>query len=237
MNKQIISTNSPRTALEIQELEQMRRDMQQDVRRHYASRMVAVTIPFYQALISGLLAGILIAILIYAFGGSAKYILFGLLITWVVVTGIVWLILLSNWRELVWNMEAQLGMDLTGDQVIGRPGDEDIPIVEVWLNSTDGRQQQRAQLPASESELRQLAQGILLKNLLFTEDAWTGRGKLFSQGRFQELRQAFIEKGWASWIDPLEHRTGVQITPPGRAVLRSFTADLSVPSPTPRMYQ
>ena len=90
-------------SLDLQQLDQMRRDMEQRVRTHYQSRMVAVTVPFYQSLITGLLAGILVAILIYAFGGTNKYILIGFAVTWVVVTGIVWLLLLQNWRELVWD--------------------------------------------------------------------------------------------------------------------------------------
>jgi hypothetical protein len=227
MNKQII--NSPHTGLEIQELEQMRADMQQRVRTHYQSRMVAVSVPFYQSLITGLLAGVLVAILIYAFGGSTKYIFVGFALTTVVVTGIVWLLLIRNWQELVWNMEQQMGIDLTGDQVIGRPG---VPLtIRAEISRNGG--QSRTFTDLSGAKLLEFFDAILDGDDI-SEARWTPSQNGFSKSEYWSNIGNLIRSGVVRWKNENHHSQGVVLTPEGPEILEKWIRDANGATPPPR---
>lgn len=221
MNKKVFFSDAPRPSLDIQELESMRRDMQQDVRRHYQSRMVAVTVPFYQSLITGFLAAVLVAIAIYYFGGSTKYILLGFIATWVLVTGIVWLILLHNWRELVWNMEVQMGIDLTGDQVIGRPG---APLnIRAEVSRNGGANRTYADL--SGQQLLEFFEAILDGDLI-TEARWTPSKNGFSKPEYWSNIGTLIRNGVMRWNNKDFHDQGVSLTIEGPEILKQWIEEI-----------
>lgn len=216
-------------SLDLQQLDQMRRDMEQRVRTHYQSRMVAVTVPFYQSLITGLLAGILVAILIYAFGGTNKYILIGFAVTWVVVTGIVWLLLLQNWRELVWNMEQQFGVDLTGDQVIGPP-----LAIQAEVSRNGGQSRHYADL--SGSYLLRFFEAILAGEDI-SEARWTPARNGFSKSDYWSTISGLIRLGVLRWKNMDSHPQGVILTDDGEEILEQWIDEIDreqKPPPPPR---
>lgn len=218
MNKQIIAPNNPRSALELQELDQMRRDMQQDVRRHYQSRMVAVTIPMYQSLISGLLAGVLVAILLYAVGVKAKWILIGFLLTWVAVTSIVWWVRLRDWNSLIWNMEQQMGIDLTGDNVIGPP-----MVIKAEISRNGGATKTYAEL--SGTHLLDFLAAILAGESI-SEARWTPAKNGFSKSEYWTTISALIRAGVLRWKNDQAHDQGVILTDEGPEIISQWIKEI-----------
>jgi hypothetical protein len=193
--------------------------MEQRVRTHYQSRMVAVTVPFYQSLITGLLAGVLVAILIYAFGGRIKYILIGFAVTWVVVTGIVWLLLLQNWRELVWNMEQQFGVDLTGDQVIGPP-----LAIRAEISRNGGQSKTYHEL--SGSKLLNFLEAILDGEDL-GEAYWTPERNGFKKSDYWSNISEMVRAGILGWKNIDAHNQGVVLTEDGGEILRQWIDEIT----------
>jgi hypothetical protein len=214
MNKQIIA----RDPLELDQLDQMRRDMQQDVRRHYQSRTVAVTIPFYQSVISGLLAGILVAILLYALGVKAKWILIGFAMTWISVTAIVWWVRLRDWQALIWNMEQQLGIDLTGDQVIGQP-----VIIRAEVSRNGGANKTYANLEGR--QLHEFLNAILTGETI-SEARWTPAKNGFSKSEYWRVVSELIRAGVLRWKNDQAHDQGVILTGDGREILAQWIKEL-----------
>ena len=177
-----------------------------------------MTVPFYQSLITGLLAGILVAILIYAFGGKSKYILIGFAVTWVVVTGIVWLLLLQNWRELVWNMEQQLGVDLTGDQVIGQP-----LTIRAEVSRNGGHNKHFTDL--SGSYLARFFDAILAGEDI-SEARWTPARNGFSKSDYWSTISGLIRIGVLRWKNEDAHPQGVLLTEDGEEILGQWIEDI-----------
>jgi len=219
--------------MEEQDLYRMRAEMDQQVRIHHNSRYPAIVIPLAQATVTGFFVAFTASVLAYYTNLIPWLATF--LIAFPFVTTMVWIARIQHWQGIGDWLETVTHKDWNQD---GQIGSEPTPVVEVWLNSEDGAHQQRVQLPVSDVEMRDLARGILERNRSFSEEEWTGSGKPFSQDKIKQLRDIFIRKGWAFWVNPDEHRTGVQFTEAGRAVLRSFASDVPArrltSSPTPR---
>lgn len=223
MNKQIIYPDH--SSIDLQQIEQMRLDMQQDVRRHYQSKGVAVVIPFYQSIISGLLAGILVAILLYALGVRAKWILIGFALTWVAVTAIVWWVRLKDWQSLIWNMEQSLGIDLTGDQVVGPP-----LAIKAEISHNGGRTKTYAEL-----EVRQPLDffNAILAGEPVTEARWTPQKNGFSKNEYWRNIAALIRNGVLRWNNAQAHDQGVSLTDDGRLILEQWIREIENAAPYP----
>lgn len=217
MNKQIIYPH-PDHSVDLQEVERMRLDMQQDVRRHYQSRTVAVTIPFYQSLISGLLAGVLVAILLYALGVNAKWIFVGFALTVVAVTAIVWWVRLRDWQSLIWNMEQQMGIDLTGDQIVGPP-----VAIRAEVSRNGGANKTYADLQGT--YLIDFLDAILAGEPI-TEARWTPQKNGFSKNEYWRNVSALIRNGVLRWNNEQAHDQGVSLTPDGRDILKQWIKEI-----------
>lgn len=229
--------------MEDQDLYRMRAEIDQQVRIHHNSKYPAIIIPFVHGTVTGFFLAFTAAVLAYYTAWLPWFPVF--MVALPTVTTLVWIARIQHHQNMGDWLETITHKDWNGD---GQIGNEQPPaVVEVRLTSEDGSQQQRAWLPASEEELHILAKGILQSNRPFSEEEWSGRGKPFSQGGIEKLRDEFIRRGWAFWINPDEHRAGVQFTEAGRAVLRQFARDAPAyrltrrphppPSPTPRRYQ
>lgn len=220
-------TIGPDRSLEMQQLEEMRREMQDATRRHYQSRTVAVTIPFYQAAISGFLAAVLIAILLYAFGARAKWILVGFALTWIAVTGIVWWVRLKDWNNLVWNMEQQLQMDLSGDNVIGKPP----PTIRAEVSNSNGNIRM-ADLSGNSLYLffRAIRGGQDI-----SESRWTPQKNGFSKPEYWRTVADLIRLGVLHWRNEDAHAQGVAPTPDAPEILDQWLEEIERGSysPTP----
>jgi hypothetical protein len=74
-------------------------------------------------------------------------------------------------------------------------------------------------LPGTDEQLRELADGILQEGVPFRDEDWMGDGKTFSRGEWYALRQVMIERGLADWKNQAAHNQGAELTPEGEAVL------------------
>jgi hypothetical protein len=192
---------------------QLLHDYNQGVRQHYQSRQVAVSIPFWQALVTGQVVGALvgtIVMVIFANKGAhwTTVILYGFLAYLWAFLGVMlagWIFLVRDWRKLVWTLEGVTGWDIDND---GEKGEPEQPVFPVEIKSDNGKRIQRAEFPATPWQMRDLAQGIIDGDP-FTEGEWTGSGNPFSQNQFAEIRQTFIDKELAKWVNEEHHQQGV----------------------------
>jgi hypothetical protein len=195
---------------------------------HHEERRIesAVTIPFLQAAISAILAGIAAGVITALLGWQ-----------WWKIAGVVmamtalysWLSFRSRWQ---WMVERLLGLDLNNDGYIGLPEPEPMQPVRVELYQDEGRQGDFIDLPVRPDQLRMLADG-LQTGRQFAQSVWTGQGAPFTRPEFEQLRGELIRRGLAEWKKPGYPAQGVELTKSGRAVLRRFCSDATQRRLTP----
>ena len=192
-----------------------------------------VIVPILQALATGILSGLALAGVLWLAGVESawRWSLALIPVVWLVM----WLASLSHWRA---SLERLLNRDLNNDGVIGEQQppviiSEPAREVRVTLEREEGRHVDIIDLPAKEEQLRQLADG-LLSGRQFALSAWSGTGAPFSRSEFERLRDEMIRRGLARWRNERAQAQGLEVTAPGRAVLRRFASDASKPTPTLR---
>lgn len=185
----------------------------------------SVVIPSFQAFITGGLAGLSSGAAAAALECPFPFEL-GL---WVGSTAafIAWLDYRHSWRVF---LERLSGIDLNGDGVIGEEPTGKREPVRVEVISNEGRQGDYIDLPARENQLRQLADG-LISGKQFSQSVWTGNGAPFSRSEFEALRSEFIRRKLARWRKEGAPGQGIELTPPGWAVIRHFATN-TLRSPT-----
>jgi len=212
------------------QLEQIRADMQQRVRTHYQSRMVAVTIPFFQAVFSGFLAGVLVGGMIWFFGGQPKYVLAGLFFTWIIVTGIVWILLVMNWNSLVWNVETALGVDLTGDGIVG-PVATAPRFIQAEVSRNGGQNKTYVEFVDNE-RLGKFFQAVLAGADL-SEARWTPAKNGFSKSEYWNTIGELIKAGALRWRNDDAHAQGIEVTLDAPGILSQWLLELGDTNPLP----
>jgi len=178
-----------------------------------------VAVPLCQAGITGLVVGLPVGVAAVALGSPL----------WVgacafsSVTGIAWLLLLSDHRRLLRSIETVIGRDLDGDNRVGQVEKPPTVRVEVEKKKDTGRSDWLLfDLSGSPSALQSLASGVL-SGLSLSESEWSGSGRPFSRSDFRALRSQLIERGLACWRNPGAPAQGVELTAVGRAVFRRLT--------------
>jgi hypothetical protein len=159
--------------------------------------------------------GFVLPLLQSAIPGAAVGFLGGV-VAGIVVGLLTWLYLLGRWLAAEY-----------GGAVVFEP-DQTLPVdvVRVELRSDQGRAGQWINLPANLDQLRTLAGG-LLAGVSFSESAWCGWGKPFTKDELHELRDELVLRGLVRWRNPLYPAQGLELTGPGRAVMRKLS-----PSPS-----
>lgn len=194
------------------DLEMIRGHMTTQVRTYYQSAWPAVLIPAYQAMITGLFAGLLALLLAWLLDAARPY-------GWGLGAGIgftllFWYTGLKRWENLIWTIEsAAAPLPIEPEPA---PAARETIRVEV----TQGNQTQIAELPISRDKLGLLAAG-LLEGRPLSEAEWTGANGLFSLREFRELRDVLLSRGWIAWVNPDYPRQGLTITRPGNAALKA----------------
>lgn len=102
--------------------------------------------------------------------------------------------------------------------------------VELHRPLDGGHQTQLADLPASYDQLKELAVGVL-RGAPLSEVTWSGPGRPFTRAEFGALRAEFLRRGWCDWRRADSPGQGVQLTPQGKAVVRSFASETVTPLP------
>lgn len=191
-------------------------------REVYVSSTAGIWLPAVQAIISGVIVGILALSLAMLEKWSSPA-LVGLAAGGV-VCALVWFISLAGWRRIVYGVEVVTGQDIDSDHVIGDP-------VRVELRSNDGHHVELIDLPIDTARMVRIAQG-LQDGLTLSESAWTGGDGILSRSEFSALRAELLRRGLAAWNSPRTPARGVSLTPAGRAIVRRYASMGGDPYPT-----
>jgi hypothetical protein len=105
--------------------------------------------------------------------------------------------------------------DLNHDGKVGRPEH----IVKVEMKNSG--KWQFATLPGQPAALVALAAAVVSGGS-FAERTATDAG--LTQEQYSDLRDIFVDRGWAVWNHPTRRQQGVTLTISGKAVLRSIAA-------------
>jgi len=155
------------------------------------------------------------------------------------VTIILWLWHVKHWFDLtavIQQIERATGADINGDGQIGVPAPQTKPdpqVVRVQITSAkDGHVAVKyIDLPIDNETLYQLAHG-LHDGIPFSESAWTGAGKPFSQTEFRALRAELLRRGLIEQNNPAEPRQGYSLTDEGQGMIDELVKHASPHSPT-----
>jgi len=194
-----------------------------DESNHLHSIRAGVAVPIGQAVVTGILIAVLVALVAGYYKVQDWYF-------WAAISGTLailgqWIFSQMLWQRLVRLVERQAHYDFDGDGVIGAPVAAPIPQtvrVEVTDKSGGGHVTNYIDLPFAE-RIPQLAAG-LAAGKQFKVAAWVGqsRGRLFTPAEFIELREALLEHGWIEANNPHDESRGYKLTRTGGAVMRSF---------------
>jgi len=122
---------------------------------------------------------------------------------------------LSLARSLLEVVETITQKDIDKNGIVGKPA----PVVKVEVKNQ--RKWQFATLPGKQEALIALAQAITAGES-FAERTATDKG--LTQEQYSDLRDVFIDRGWAVWNHPTRRQAGVALTVSGKMVLRSIAA-------------
>ena len=123
-----------------------------------------VVVPLSQAIITGGVAGTL-AGAVAAMTGARQAAAIGAAVGGVVLAG-VWVLLLSDRRALLWNIETTIHRDLDHDGTIGEP--EPPPLTRLELVDPGKRQIRYVDVPLSDQDLEALARAVLRPGATFS---------------------------------------------------------------------
>jgi hypothetical protein len=148
-------------------------------------------VPIGQALVTGaLLAGLLVFVLSELVAGVDG----DLLKMWagagLAISTVAWLLLLVDTRRLLWAVERVTGLDIDGDQQVGKPGER-----LVILNAGQARQE-AAQLDNAQraSNFARFVAALPVKGT--AARTWE---PILTRPVYQDYRDALIRLGWARW--------------------------------------
>lgn len=180
-------------------------------------------LPLMQAVITGIIAMVLTAALIYAFDGGSY--IKPMIVIGALASSATWFVGMRRWSRLTRALEPILNIDLDGDRQIGEPKRVRIQIDEV-TGTGSIRQAKMIDLPISEEKLIPLAKS-LLAGRPFSEREWAGAGKLLSSGEFRELRTAMIKAGLLRAASEKDSRQGYVLTLHGEMLMKTYAGLLS----------
>lgn len=189
-------------------------------------------LPFLQAFISGVFAGLAAMIVSWALRAREPWVWGG--IAWALVMMLTWFLTQRHWFTLT--AERLTGIDFNRDGVLGDERPSAPREVSVRISEVTKDKQYRqtvGTLPASYEQMQKLAEGILNNKLEFTVRNFCGDKKPFSVDEFNDLREAFLkrdvdgEKLLRSKSDK-DARRGYEFTEAGKQVLQGFLVENSV---------
>lgn len=179
-------------------------------------RPIHVFIVFLVAILSGLILGV------------SAWVLAGLLEIerpWLYGAGVLVITISTTWLLLLKRslrmLEAVLDIDIDRDGSIGDP----LPPRIVIMDETDkGRTEGLIlhDLPGGEARFARLSAGVL-NDVPLAERFWTGSAGPYSLSQFRELRDYLLLRGLLSWQSEQDHRQGLDVLPPGRALMRHYS--------------
>ncbi len=177
-------------------------------------------VPALQALASGVLTGVtILAVVLWWNNQNAGY----LALAGGAATALVWYFgSIRSWRRSTFGPDQPL-------PIIDDPGHDGQPqMIRVELVTDAGRHREYIDLPASRSQLRQLASGVLAGSPM-SEASWVGGRGIFSRSQFSQLRDELIKRGLLRWNNSHTTARGAALTAQGKAVFRYLSTLPALP--------
>lgn len=183
-----------------------------------------VKVPLLQSLITGAFVGIPVGALAGWIGvAHGPLTLWGGLwtgLTWGSITifsvaFFQWTSRSRDYNELLWRIESVTGLDVTGDEQIGKPEPRTVR-VEVQ----EGKGWKFSDLPGDEQALYDFAISVVNGIVTFSERGAASRD--YGVENFRRLRDVFIQRHYAEWKDPTNHQLGIVLRRSGTAVLAAI---------------
>lgn len=180
-----------------------------------ASLASDVGVPALQALISGMVAALLVAVGVMAWGWSWA----AVGASGVGVLAITWALLLVDHRRLLWAVENLTSGDLDGDGVVGNPEPARL-VLEVKQETSERRGLDFLHLDVDQAIFLTWARAALAGQSLAVA-AWVGRGRPFTRGQYEGMLAELERSGIVRLSDARNPQNGRELTGAGRAALRA----------------
>lgn len=134
-----------------------------------------------------------------------------------------WAFSLRRWTSLT--MAGQPNVEVRSVDHDGNPSTPKIVRVQIDIPKDGGMKQWKMfDLPATETQMAELAVGLLEHHRPFSEREWTGSGRPFSVNEFRTLRSEMIRRGLMALKNEKDAHQGYEPTDDGKAVLEQFMA-------------
>lgn len=189
-------------------------------------------LPLEQSFVWGMLGGVLAVVLAASSRMRMESVALLAVLAFAMAFGLAWWLYQRRWFALT-RRETLTGQDLNKDGWIGRPGygvparGWNAPALRVQVDEvTDAghvKVSKLFDLPAAQSQLEELAEGVLRQHRPLSFREWTGKGKTFSDDQFEALRGELIKRGLAV-IAGADARRGLELTKVGRRVFERILA-------------
>jgi len=196
---------------------------------------ISIFIPFSQALLTGVMAGILAFAFAMTLGKPKPFLwlLWGFLLS----TALLWLILLKRWMKLTdWlpTVERITNLDLNRDGHVGNkaliidpvPEPKQLTITVRDVHDQGHLSVMRYDLPVDETQLRKFASGIE-QGVSLAEANWIGPSNPFTRDEYRAFRGELIRRRWVELSNQKSTNQGFQMTRAGQAVMREIARSYS----------
>jgi hypothetical protein len=177
-----------------------------------------VVVPFLQAVIGGVFAGSIIAVIILAIPTlqASPWIPVGIGLS---VSGLTWAYLLTDHRQLLREVEEWTRSDINGDGVIGEP---ETVRLEVKVQRPEGGPQHLfSEIPVKREAFDTWARSVTHGRSL-AQSSWTGKRKPFSKPDYEDLLALLAKAHIVRWVNPEAHAQGRELTRMGREALKAY---------------
>jgi hypothetical protein len=175
-------------------------------------------VPFLQAVIGGVFAGSITAVIILATPTlqASAWIPVGIGLA---VAGLTWAYLLTDHRQLLREVEEWTRADINGDGVIGKP--ETVRLEVKVQRSGGGPQHLFAEIPVKRAAFDTWARSVTNGRSL-AQSSWTGKRKPFSKPDYEDLLALLAKARVVRWVNPEAHAQGRELTRMGREALTAY---------------
>lgn len=176
-----------------------------------------VLVPLTQAVVSGVLSVIILAMMVPfvpGWGWGVPFVVGGFVIA------LVWVWAMFKDRGL-WIIEEITGMDIDKDGYTGKPQQRTVKI-----DVSEGHGQSKlAALPGDERDLARFCR-MVTGGDPFTEETATASG--YGVTNLRKLRTLFINSRWAYWKNPEAPQQGIELTLSGKKIVSDLSNDLDI---------
>ncbi len=177
-----------------------------------------VVVPFLQAVIGGVFAGSIIAVIILATPTLqvSPWVPVGIGLA---VSGLTWAYLLTDHRHLLREIEEWTRADINGDGVVGAP--ETVRLEVKVQRSEGGPQHLFAEIPVNRQDFDTWARTVTNGRSL-AQSSWTGKRKPFSKSDYEDLLALLAKARIVRWVNPEAHAQGRELTRMGQEALKAY---------------